>query len=174
LPLNPVLSGPMKTAADRSQTQARSERAILAEFASQAGLALARQSVRSLRPPRPDLSCRLAGVPIYVEVTRLSQQGLNSSLAKAYKTGVSEVLVYDDRAALRQTLARKAERTYAVGTRQLALLVWIDGIYHPEGMQPSWASTILREVGPASRWVHIWVYDQPRQRVVATWTRFRQ
>ena len=161
----------MKAAPDRAEMRARSERAILAELASRADLAIPRQTVRSLHPPRPDLSCRLAGVPIYVEVTRLSQQGLNSSLAKAYRTGVSEVLVYDDRAALRQTLSRKAERTYAVGARPLALLVWIDGIYHPEGMPPSWASTILQEVGPASRWVHIWVYDQPRQRVVATWAR---
>ena len=148
------------------------------EFAAAASLRLNRKSVRSPRPPRPDISCRLSGVPTYVELTRMAHAGSANVMGgylTALRKGKQPVPLgadsYDDRAALRSALDRKANKHYDHQGRPVCLLVWTDGVLHPQGMPSSWARAILREYGPGSRWSSIWVFDRPRNRVTARWSR---
>ena len=154
------------------------ERDVLRRAATVAGLPLMRRSVRSLVPPRPDVSCRIAGRPTYFEITRMAHAGsanaMGRHLSELRRRDAAQPLApdtYDDRMALRDALARKATKRYIVGKRPLCLLVWVDGVFHPQGMPPAWADAILREVGPASRWSRILVFDRPRDRIVASWSR---
>jgi len=149
---------------------------VFRQFAAAAGLHLTPRSVRSLAPPKPDLSCRIDGDPIYFEITRMSHarsadaMGRHlSALSKGIASRPPAADTYDDRAALRDAISRKEMRTYATDGCRLGLLVWVDGVYHPSGMPAAWARTILAEMGPAGRWTEIWVFDRSLNRVLGLW-----
>jgi hypothetical protein len=79
--------------------------------------------------------------------------------------------IYDDRAALRETIARKASKKYQTSGRPVALLIYIDGVFHPPKMPSSWAQMILGEEGPKRHWAGIWLYDAVYDRIIANWLR---
>ena len=55
--------------------KAKGERAIFRKFAAKSGLFIEPKSIRSRKPPRPDISCRVAQIPHYFEVTRMAHKG---------------------------------------------------------------------------------------------------
>jgi hypothetical protein len=159
----------------------REERTLFRQFAAAAGLAVQAGSLRSLAPPRPDISCRIDGDPTYFEMTRMrhprsaNKMGRHlSEITKGIPSPPPAPDTYDDRAALRDAIARKSAKAYATGDRRLGLLVWADGVCHPAGMPASWARSILADTGPRSRWSEIWVFDRPGNRVVASWGQSRR
>jgi hypothetical protein len=78
---------------------------------------------------------------------------------------------YDDRAALRETIERKAKKNPEKSRRPVGLLIYIDGVFHPAGMPSVWARTILSSYGPQQRWTEIWLYDAARDLIVAQWSK---
>jgi hypothetical protein len=81
--------------------------------------------------------------------------------------------VYDDRAALKETIERKASKTYQSSGRPVALLIYIDGVLHPPKMRSAWAQTILGDEGSKRHWAGIWLYDAASDRIVASWPQTR-
>jgi hypothetical protein len=163
---------------DAKLKKASEERKIFRRFAQTAGLGVAPQSVRSGRPPYPDISCRIDGVRRYFELTRMTHPSFANAVGRRVdqtkRTGVPpppQADIYDDRLALRDTLARKATKFYQHACSPLALLIHIDGIFHPPRMRPEWAEAIFQEEGGASRWDGLWLYDAVYDKVVARWTR---
>jgi hypothetical protein len=155
------------------------ERNVLRAAAIAGRVELNLRSLRSLSPPKPDVSCRINGTPVYVELTQMAHARSANQMAAhvaALNRGSDPaplIDTYDDRAALRDALRRKAGKHYDSAGRPLYLLVWIDGFFHPGGMPSPWARRILRAQGPESRWSTIWVYDATRKRLVAQWQRRR-
>ena len=76
---------------------------------------------------------------------------------------------YDDRAALSETIKRKAAKTYETDGCPIGLLVYIDGVLHPPCMPEIWAQAVVREEGPKWRWNSIWLYDVVCDKVIASW-----
>ena len=155
----------MKTDVDAHLRRAAEDRKIFRRFAKTAGLGVAPRSIRSCRPP-------------YVELTRMTHPSFANAVglgvSQAKRTGVTpppRADIYDDRLALRDTLARKATKFYHRVCSPLDLLIHIDGIFHPPRMRPEWAQAIFQQEGGASRWDSLWLYDSVYDRVVARWTR---
>jgi hypothetical protein len=95
-------------------------------------------------------------------------------LSQLSKTGSAPPLgfdSYDDRAALRDAVKRKARPKYQTAGRPVALLIYIDGALHPPGMLSDRAQMILEEEGPKQQWAAIWLYDAFCGRIVAKWLR---
>ena len=154
----------------------RYERDIFRRFSAAARLRVHPRSVRSCTPPRPDISCRIAGVPQYFELTRIAHRGsanaMGHYLSQLTRTGSAAPLgadCYDDRVALREAVARKARKNHQTGRRPSSLLIYIDGVFHPPRMPPEWARTILEAEGPTRRWSGIWLYDAACDRIIASW-----
>ena len=154
------------------------ERQVFRRFVKAAGLSVGPRTVRSLKPPRPDICCGLGGVPYYFELTRMLHGGtaarIGRHLSQLSRTGSAPPLgmdSYDDRAALRDAVKRKGRRKYQTSGRPVALLIYIDGVFHRPGMPSHWAQPILEEEGPKQQWAGIWLYDDFRGRVVAKWLR---
>lgn len=51
----------------------------------------------------------------------------------------------------------------------VALLIYVDGTFHPPKMPSSWAQTILGDEGPKRHWAGIWLYDAVYDRIIASW-----
>lgn len=159
--------------------KAAEERKVFRRFALAAGLELAPRSVRSRTSPYPDISCRISGVRRYFELTRMAHRSfanaVGHNLRETKRTGVPpppQADIYDDRLALRETIARKAAKRYDDACSPLDLLIHIDGLFHPPRMRPDWAQAILREEGNrASRWDRLWLYDAFYDKVIARWAR---
>jgi hypothetical protein len=171
----------MNRRSGHDELKRREERTMFRQFVAAGGLNLQEKSLRSLAPPRPDISCRIDGDSSYFEITRMrhprsaNQMGRHlSEIKRAIPSRPPAPDTYDDRAALRDAIARKSTKAYATGDRRLGLLVWADGVYHPAGMPASWARSILADIGPGSRWSQIWVFDRPGNRVVASWRQRRR
>jgi hypothetical protein len=92
-----------------------------------------------------------------------------SQLSRARSAPPLEADIYDDRAALRQTIERKASKKYQTSGRPVVLLIYIDGIYHPPKMPSVWAQSTLAVEGPKWHWAGIWLYDAVYDRVIANW-----
>lgn len=94
-------------------------------------------------------------------------------LSQLTRTGSAAPLadIYDDRAALKETIERKARKTHQRLGRPVALLIYIDGVFHPPKMPSSWARTILGNEGPQRNWAGIWLYDAAYDRIIANWLR---
>lgn len=153
------------------------ERSIFRRFLRAADLQANPRSVRSPKPPRPDISCRLDGIPYYFELTRMvyraSANSMGHHLSKLTRSESAAPVadIYDDRAALKETLQRKDRKTYQSSGRPVALLIYIDGVFHPPKMPSAWAGTILRDEGAKGPWAGIWLYDVAYDRVIANWLR---
>ena len=52
--------------------KAKGERSVFRRFAAISGLNINSKSIRSCKPPRPDISCRVGKTPYYFEVTRMA------------------------------------------------------------------------------------------------------
>ena len=169
----------MKGEAGGQPQKAAEERNIFRRFAQAAGLEVAPRSVRSCRSPYPDISCRVGGVRRYFELTRMTHPSFANTvghrLSQTRRTGVPlppQADIYDDRLALRETIARKAAKRYHHASSPLDLLIHIDGLFHPPRMRGEWAQAILlEEGGGASRWDRLWLYDAVYDKVVARWVR---
>jgi hypothetical protein len=157
--------------------KAAGERRIFRRFAKACGLEVAPHSVRSCKSSYPDISCRIKGVRRYFELTRMVHRSfvnaVGHSLGQTKGTGVPpppEAAIYDDRLALKETIARKATKHYDHACSPLDLLIYTDGVLHPPRMRPEWAQAILREEGEtASLWDRLWLYDSVYDRVLARW-----
>jgi hypothetical protein len=154
------------------------ERQVFRRFAAVSGLEVKSRSIRSVKPPYPDISCRVAGVPQYFELTRMVHPGsatvMGRHLSQLSKTGSAPIVkadCYDDRAALRDTIARKAGKTHETRGRPVSLLIYSDGVLHPSKMPAMWAAPILEEEGLRRQWLGIWLYDSAYDRIVASWLR---
>jgi hypothetical protein len=160
------------------QSKDEHEREVFGKFAKAACLFVAPGSVRSVKPPRPDISCRLDGVTYYFELTRMLHAGTAARIGRHLRelstTGRAAPLgldSYDDRAALREAVKRKDRPKHQTGGGPVALLIYIDGVFHPPGMLSEWAQTILNCEGPKTHWAGIWLYDVVRGQIVAKWLR---
>ncbi len=154
------------------------ERQVFNAFVVAADLGVNRRSIRSTQPPYPDVSCRVDGVPQYFELTRMVHQGsaneMGRHLSRLSRKGSDPgpgVDSYDDRAALRETITRKASKTYETRGRPSSLLIFVDGVLHPPKMPPVWARSVLQDEGPRSHWSAIWVYDAASDRIITSWRR---
>lgn len=154
------------------------ERDIFRRFVRAAGLQVEPRSVRSSKPPLRDISCRLEDIPYYFELTRMVHPGsaelMGRHLSQLGRTGLAPSLgfdTYDDRAALRETIERKASKRYQTHGRPVMLLIYLDGVLHPPRMPPAWASTILEGQGPKFSWAGIWLYDDAYNGIIARWVR---
>src|SRR5262245_45571448 len=124
-----------------ARDKSKHEREVFRRFALTAGLAVNVRSIRSTASPRPDLSCRVAGVPHYFELTRMVRPGsadlMGRHLAQLERYGSATALgadSYDDRIALRETIERKAAKSHQTDGRPFVLVIYIDGVYHPPRM----------------------------------------
>jgi hypothetical protein len=158
--------------------KAQSERTIFRQFAARSDLNIEPKSIRSRRAPRPDISCRVAQIPHYFELTRMAHQGSANLMGKhlsehRHKETVPVVApdIFNHRLALREAIERKAATRYETDDRPVGLLIYIDGVVHPPKMPESWAQAILKEKGPNERWSGIWLYDAVYDKVVASWSR---
>lgn len=158
--------------------KAKGERSIFRRFAVVSGLNINLKSVRSRKPPRPDISCRLGETPFYFEITRMAYQGsanaMGHHLSQLARKGAAPALApepYDDRGALREAIKRKAAVKYETDDRPIGLLVFIDGVFHPPRMPAPLARAVFEENGPSERWNGIWLYDAVYDTVVARWSR---
>ncbi len=170
--------GPTERGSILKRDKEKDERAVFLQFAAKSGLNIEARSIRSRKSPRPDISCRVAQVPHYFEVTRMAHQGsanvIGYHLSELRRKRTASPLApdfYDDRAALRQAIERKAASKYETDGRPIGLLIFIDGVFHPPKMPTPWARAILEEKGPTERWNGIWLYDAVNEKVVASWSR---
>jgi hypothetical protein len=168
--------GPMIEELTMRGNKAEGERAIFRRFAAKSGLDVKPKSIRSRKVPRPDISCRVGEKPLYFEITRMVHRGsanrVGRHLSELAQKGTATALtpdIYDDRAALRETIERKADKRYETEGRPIALLVFIDGVFHPPRMPVSWAKAVLEKEGPKGRWNSIWLYDVIYDKVIASW-----
>jgi hypothetical protein len=169
----------MKSDAGVQSKKAEAERKVFRRFAKAAGLELVSRSVRSCTPPYPDISCRISGVRRYFELTRMVHRSFSEavghSVGQTKRTGVPpppQADIYDDRLALRESIARKAAKPYDEESSPLDLLIHIDGFFHPPRMRREWAQAILQEEGTGgSRWDRLWLYDEVSDEVIARWAR---
>ena len=150
------------------------ERDVFQRFALAAQLAVS--NIESCAPPHPDISCCVAGVPHYFELTRMVHPGfadlMGDHLSQLDRLGSAPPLPmepYDDRMALRLTIERKANKTHQTDGRPFVLVIYIDGVYHPPGMPAGWAQSIVASEGPKRHWSEIWLYDSVRNIIVAHW-----
>jgi len=95
-------------------------------------------------------------------------------LSQLSRTGSAPPLdadIYDSRAALRETIKRKDIKEYQTSGHSVALVIYIDGVFHPPKMIAAWGQRILDNEGPKQRWSEIWVYDAVYDHVIASWPR---
>jgi hypothetical protein len=149
-------------------TKAEHEREVFLEFAAVVGLDVDPESARAEAPPRPDISCLVAGTRHYFELTRAANQEIANEvghlLAKARRTGetgVGRAQAYNDEVSLRDAVARKAASNHETDGAPLDLIVYYDGVFHPV---PSfeWVEATFRELQAEyrERWNAIWLYDR--------------
>jgi hypothetical protein len=103
-----------------------------------------------------------------------SANAMGRHLSQLARNGTAPNLApdsYDDRAALREAIERKAAGRYETDGRPLGLLIYIDGLFHPPHMPMRWARAVFEEKGPTARWTGIWLYDAVYNTVVASWSR---
>jgi len=154
--------------------KAEEEREVFEEFAAVAGLAIDAGSIRSEKPPLPDISCHIGGDARYFELTRAANQGVADEvgrlLVKGRKTGeggVGRPQVYNDEKTLRAAVEQKAAAKHETHGAPLDLIVYYDGMFHPV---PSfdWVESTFRSLQAEyrHRWGAIWLYNRTSKQIL--------
>ena len=109
-------------------SKAKHERDVFLAFASAASLAVDPLSVQSREPPEPDIWCLLGGNPVFFELGRLLDQGLQRLRIKAMRSAPSQVAINPSEVGLpeRDVLAAKLKSNYSTAGVPLELLLYFD------------------------------------------------
>ena len=146
------------------------ERQIFLDFAAVAGLQIEPGTVRTLKPPKPDISCRIANQLHYFELCEITDRGVARRLAKALREMKITGGFFSQTEPLVQTFVGKAGKNYNVHGQPLELLAYYDKQLPPPN---DCESFIERNVGLISEgmgirgpWTRLWVYNANNKRVL--------
>lgn len=156
-------------AANREEEKAHRERQIFIEFANAAQLNLDPDSVKSERPPKPDISCRIAGELHYFELAEVTDEGLARRLSIALKEMRITGGALSQRRPLVKAFTDKALKQYLADDGVLELLAYYDKQY-PYTPDPT---LIPREIGSIANsmvssgsWARVWVYNDWKKEIL--------
>ena len=154
------------------------EREVFGEFAAAAGLELQEESTASENPPRPDISCRLAGETYFFELARLVDSVLpqrvmeSIRLLRAGKDGLLGGTASFHKPLI-ERVREKTGKQYVTDGARVDLLLYYDRAFPafespPPGAFVEWANAymlpeIQKNAGPFSRF---WVFDRHSQEVL--------
>lgn len=152
----------MSTEVSREEEKARHEREIFIAFANVAQLDLDLNSVRSERPPKPDICCMIGGELHYFELAEITDEGL----ARRLDTSLKEMRItggfFSQKRPLIKAFTSKASKQYSADDGVLELLAYYDK-QHPDTAAPT---LIPKEIGSiaddmisSGGWSRVWVYN---------------
>lgn len=140
--------------------------AIFKLFVESIPLSVDPNSIQSLQPPMPDISCSINGQKHFFELTRGADQGIADDIGKLASstntTDVGEFRCFNDEHILVEAVEKKASKQYETNGCPVDLLVYFDGLFHYPGymatseLQPTLDSLQERF---KNKWRHIWFYD---------------
>jgi hypothetical protein len=109
-------------------TKAQHERSLFLEFARAARLQVEEPSVEVRQPPEPDIRCICEGQPVYFELARLLDQGMQRLRLKAMRNAPQPVTCDPKDVGLpeRDVLRPKLSKTYSTRGVPLELLLYFD------------------------------------------------
>jgi hypothetical protein len=152
------------------------ERAVFLEFARAARLVVDDKTVRSCKPPEPDIRCEVAGRPIYFELGRLLDEGMQRLKLRLLR---GETVSYGDedvRLPEREMLRKKLEKAYTTSGTPVDLVLYYDDenalvgdvpVFDDSGFR--WhAGHVMRPPIDAqpSTFRRVWVYERHRKTVL--------
>ncbi len=151
----------------REKEKARRERDIFVEFAKAAKLDLEPDSVKSERPRKPDISCRVTGRRCYFELAEIADE----EAARDHSIHLNDDEIYGGRLShvqpLKHVVSAKASKQYCDLDGPLELL-----FYYEKQVAPYFDLTIIpANMGPIvnqNRWTRIWAYDTWKKTIL--WT----
>jgi hypothetical protein len=149
--------------------KAQRERQIFEEFVKAADLEVEISSIRSERPPLPDVSCLIVGERYYFELAEIADNDLARNLALTEKDLKTRGGAFSYSDPLQRVFQIKVAKNYAAPTGKLELLAYFDKQYPPTFDD----SYIPREVGSLAKsmitsgvWRRIWFYDNWNKRIL--------
>jgi hypothetical protein len=152
------------------QKKAEWERHIFRSFASSAKIKLDPRSIRSLRPPHPDIRCQINSKLHYFELGEITSQGLASGVARSIKTGEITGGSFSQDEPFTYILNQKESKKYRIRKNgDLELLLYYDKQYPPpeDWNLPSMLGTpIAKRMIQKGPWKRIWVYDDWKKKVI--------
>ncbi len=138
-------------------------------FVKASGLPIDPSTVVCLRPPSPDIGCRLVSSPYFFELGEVTDEGLARRYSESLRTGRITGGSFSQDEPLKAMFTSKAQKTYQTGGApvDLVLYYWKQTPYHPVVQQ------VLLELRPvivqivsSAPFSRIWLYEHP-ERVLA-------
>lgn len=157
----------------REQEKAAREKTIFERFTKAAGLRVENGSVQSDRPPKPDISCRIAQATHHFELGEVTDQGLAARLAQALRDMKITGGFFSQDKPLVDLLKQKANKNYENLDGALELVLYYDKQYPPPngGLKQSTLDEL--EVCVSSMltgpWSRIWIFDNWNEKIIAKW-----
>jgi hypothetical protein len=156
----------------KEEDKARYEQTIFTEFVEAANLDVDMNSLKSERPPKPDINCTISGERHYFELTEITDQDLARNVSISLKTLETTGGAYSDDEPLVRAFsskAVKAQNSYTPLDGKLELLAYYDKQYPPLELQAAtkehlyWVTQNMVLLGP---WSRLWIYDTWNKRVL--------
>jgi hypothetical protein len=159
----------------KEENKARYEREIFTTCTEVAKLNVEADSVKSEKPPRPDISCIISGHRHYFELTEIVDEELaevESPNSKTVKTGCA----FSHDVPLLTTFSKKAQKAYHNLGGSLELLAYYEKQPTPNNriLQSStkvdlyYMTQDMIYLGP---WFRLWIYDIGKKKVLGRWAR---
>ena len=162
-------------------TKSAHELTVFIEFARVAGLAIDPSTVESRPQGEPDIHCIFDGQPVYFELGRLLDQGMQRLKLKAMRSSPEQVVCNYDEVKLpeREMLREKLAKRYVTAGVPIELLLYYDNESSLVGDVPAvgdfaWHADqvmlpVINEAPPLFR--RIWVYERHRPSVLWSYPR---
>jgi hypothetical protein len=142
---------------------------IFKSFSESASLPLDLDSVRSEKPPRPDIKFTMSSKPYCAELVEITDEVIAKSREITLRTGMSVATSYSSSDPLIRSFKEKAEKDYQTDGAPLILLAYYEKqypvTYDPDFIQRH-ISNIAQSMVRSGKWESIWVYDHWEKRVL--------
>lgn len=158
-------------------SKSQHEREVFLEFARAATLPIEPASVESRPPREPDIRCLLDNEPVYFELGRLLDKGLQRLKLKAMRVAPQQVSMwdYDVKLPEREMLRDKLATHYETAGAPIELLLyydyesWLVGDVPANGDDFGWHAdhVMLPLINETSgRFRRVWVYERHRSSIL--------
>ena len=145
------------------------EKKIFEEFARAVRLPIVPGSIRVVKPPKPDISCRIANQVHYFELREVTDEGLARRRSMAIKERKITGGAFSQEHPLLSSILSKAHKNYLLGKCPLELLLYYDKQYPPPDptrFVEQRIVSVAKNMKLFGRWTRFWVYDTWNQRLI--------
>ncbi len=160
-----------KNVGNKHEEKARRERKIFAEFAEAAGLEVDFASIQSEVPPKPDISCTIAGKKHFFEMREITDQALARRYSIAINTGQQTGGWFSQDDPLVSTFSSKLEKDYGELDGVLEFLAYYEKQYPPPILKESTRQALFWTTQSMlfGKWRRIWIYSTWDKQVLCSY-----